>query len=323
MASTVDLLDALSAGEWDLNGLALEPDGRYQTQARTLGDMDESVIRTLAKEFQTHPEPDFPLLVVGWGKCRTGSTALTNLFGLNGVAAYYQPVKTIARHELLGQPGDPWPVPGDRVVFAKEMAGPYVIYETVFNPIDLLVRAGWPADRLHLLVLNREPLACLSSWQNKWSDRIGRDRVLQNFLISDANYERVQSGAKQLGVPVTNYVYEATRHPEVAVPALFSRLGISDSYHAESLSNWGSRGNLNSEQAAVRYPREPEPYVVANLHSAGDSYMFVGRDAADLAEAEVAAIHEHAVVDNYTRSVERCRADLALPEAMIPVPDAR
>jgi hypothetical protein len=85
------------------------------------------------------------------------STALTNLFGIAGVPAYYQPVKTVVRYELLGGRGNPWELPEAEVVFAKEMTGPCVYCEALFNPIRCLVEAGYPPAQLHLIVLERDP----------------------------------------------------------------------------------------------------------------------------------------------------------------------
>ena len=96
------------------------------------------------------------------------STALTNLFGIAGVPAYYQPVKTVVRYELLGGRGSPWELPEAEVVFAKEMAGPYVYCEALFNPIRCLVEAGYPPAQLHLILLERDP----EEFRNVWSDPV-------------------------------------------------------------------------------------------------------------------------------------------------------
>lgn len=264
--------------ESELQAAELAPDGRYQLHPATCEAVTADVVATLTEGFAGRPAADFPLLVLAWGKCRVGSTALTNLFGVAGVRAYYQPVKTIARHLLTGGRGAPWLLPdgtgGSDVIFAKEMAGPYVHYETIFDPLGCLLAAGWPADRLHLLVLDREPRASLNSWIAKWEGRIGRDRVRDNFELSSLNYSRMRASARAAGVAATSYPYEASRSPQRSVGALFDRIGIADRYSDSVLTGWGEAGDLNSDASMIVHPVEPEPYFVPGLHGSGDGYGY-------------------------------------------------
>jgi hypothetical protein len=276
-----------------------------------------SVVETLRSGFAGCRHDDFPLFVVGWGRCRVGSTAITNLFGVAGVPAYYQPVKTIARFVLAGGRGEPWPVPaGHRAVFAKEMAGPYVPYEALFNPVGLLLAAGWPADRVHLLVLDRAPGDCLDSWMAKWEGKIGRRRVVENYLLSTCNYARMRSFAAAEGVATTHFPYEASRRPEETVPRLFDRLGIGDRYAARILSSWGDSGDLNSEHALIHYPVEPEPYVVPGLHGSADEYRYRPRRIEALTADELEAAAADEVTASYRASVEGCCAELGIDGAL-------
>jgi hypothetical protein len=230
-----------------------------------------------------------------------------------GVPAYYQPVKTIARHVLSGGDGEPWRLPeGESHVFAKEMAGPYVPYECIFNPLSCLLDAGWPPARLHLLVLDREPVSCLDSWMVKWAPRIGRSRVLENFVLSNANYLSMRSFAEAAGVPVTHFPYEASKRPDVTVPRLFGRLGLAERYHPQILSGWGEAGDLNSEHARIHYRSEPEAYVVAGLHGKDEGYRFRPRTIVVLTEAERAVADGSKVRDRYDESVSRFCDDLGI-----------
>lgn len=307
----------LSMEEKELVHADLEPDGRYQLHGTTAATVTAEVIKTLAHGFDGRRPEEFPVLVVGWGKCRVGSTALTNLFGVAGVRSYYQPVKTIARHVLVGGEGAAWTLPpAQRVLFAKEMAGPYVHYETIFNPIECLIQAGWPADRLHLLILDREPRASLNSWINKWEGRIGEERVRTNFELSTLNYARMRRYARDTGVTVTSFPYEASRTPEWSISRLFDRLGLAHLYADSILSNWGARGDLNSDAAMMVYPVEPEPYIVAGLHGSGDGYQY--RPPSDIAlseQAEELAAYEP-VRQAYETSVRDWAQQSGAPQAV-------
>ncbi|WP_371478747.1 hypothetical protein [Kitasatospora sp. NBC_00315] len=307
------LTDLLTSGAPELADVELFPDGRYQLAGTTARTVDAAVVATLRIGFAGRPADDFPLLTVGWGRCRVGSTAVTNLFGIAGIPAYYQPVKTVARHVLSNGVGSPWHLPeGESALFAKEMAGPYVSYECLFNPVRCLIEAGWPADRLRLLVLDREPEASLDSWMAKWEDRIGRARVLENFALSTANYLAMRRFAASAGVAVTHFPYEASKQPEVTVARLFERLGVGDRYHPGLLTGWGAAGDLNSEHALVRYPVEPEAYVVPGLHGNEQGYRFQQRVTDRLTEQERALAAEPAIRDRYLESVAACCAELGI-----------
>ncbi|MEU2509036.1 hypothetical protein ABZ621_30590 [Streptomyces sp. NPDC007863] len=300
-----------------LRDTELPPDGRYQREATTIRRVDAAVVETLRGGFGGRAAADYPLLVVGWGRCRVGSTAITNLFGIAGVPSYYQPVKTVARHVLTGGAGSPWHLPdGESALFAKEMAGPYVAYECLFNPVRNLIEAGWPADRLRLLVLDREPEACLDSWMAKWEGRIGRRRVVENFVRSTANYGAMRRFAAEEGVSVTHFPYEAAKQPEVTVRLMFERLGVGDRYRSEILDDWGAAGDLNSEHALVRYPVEPDAYVVPGLHGNEVAYRYKPRAISRLTEEERAVAAAPAVRERYLESVAHCCAELGIAEPL-------
>lgn len=304
MMTLADRLRAAAAADApDLVDIPLPPDGRYQTSEVTVRSVSSHVSEVLRGGFAQ--VTDFPLLIVGWGRCRVGSTAITNLFGMAKVVAHYQPVKTIARFRLVGQEGSPWHLPeGAPVLFAKEMAGPYVPYEALFNPVQCLLDAGWPADRLRLLVLDRTPLASLDSWMGKWQGKIGRERVIENFVLSTANYERMRSFAQREGVSLTHFPYEASRAPGETVRWLFERLGIGDRFDDRILTGWGASGDLNSADAKIVYPAEPDPYFVPGLHGNLDAYRYQPREVSQLTEAEAAVADDEMITASYRASVD-------------------
>jgi len=314
---TATLSELLTTGAPELWDVELPADDRYQLHNTTARAVTDDLVDTLRSGFTGRPADDYPLLVVGWGRCRVGSTAITNLFGMADVLAYYQPVKTIARFLLSGEPGTPWKLPeGERVLFAKEMAGPYVPYECIFNPIRCLIEAGWPADRLHLLVLDREPAACLDSWMATWESRIGRDRVVENFGLCTANYAVMRVYAEDTGVALTHFPYEASRRPEIVVPRLFARIGIADRYRPGLLTGWGDAGDLNSEHARIHYPIEPEAYVVAGIHGNEQEYRFRRREVRGLTARERSVAARPDVQHNYRESVSRFCRDLDIDEEL-------
>lgn len=303
------LMDAATTDPAGLDDIPLPPDGKYQRDEVTIRKISDEVSAVLRDGFRGVTE--FPLLVVGWGRCRVGSTAMTNLFGMAGVPAYFQPVKAVARYRLAGGKGEPWEFPSaEGILFAKEMAGPYVPYEALFNPVRCLLDAGWPADRLHLLVLDREPRASLDSWMSKWEGKIGRQRVIENFLLSTANYGRMRTFARREGIAATHFPYEASTVPGETVRRLFERIGIGARFDERMLSGWGASGDLNSADAKIHYLAEPEQYSVPGIHGRADAYNYQPRRISQLRDDEVCFADSAPVVSSYRTSVECCCAEL-------------
>jgi hypothetical protein len=166
------LADLVRTQHPSLDTLWLEPDGKYQTRSDALDTLMNEMAQCLAQGFADRRAEDFPMHYFAWGKCRVGSTPLTNLFGLTGMPSYYQPLKMMLRHLFVSKPATPWIIANaqdEPHIFSKETAGPYVVAESLFNPLRLLVEAGYPAERLHVIMLDREPASSLASWLDKMS----------------------------------------------------------------------------------------------------------------------------------------------------------
>jgi hypothetical protein len=310
---TRQIIAHLAAGDEDaLEAVELRGDGHFQTRDTTLGELTRETVRTLRTGFTDRDA--LPTVVVGWGRCRTGSTALTNLMGVAGVPAYYQPVKTVVRHRVLDLDGAPWRIDRARggTVFCKEMAGPYTLAETLLNPIRCLLAAGYPADRLHLVVLDREPHASMDSWVAKWSARLPADVLLRHYLLATLSADRMRRFARDHGVPVTTFPYEAAQWPLVTVPALFDRLGVGAHYRPEVVQDWGGVGDLNSADCRISFPPEPDAYVLPGVHGSFENYHFRPRTVRLLGPAHRDVIAEFGLTGLFREALRRCADDLAL-----------
>lgn len=312
------MADRVRAGDPSLDAHWLEPDGRFQTRGVALDVLTREMTECLARGFRGRAEDDFPTVFCAWGKCRVGSTALTNLFGVAGLPSYYQPVKTIARHRLTGGEGDPWNVPAPQThphLFCKEMAGPYVLAECLYIPLQPLIEAGYPASKLHLIVLDRDPARSLASWLNKWPHRVPEDRLVANYVIAALNAMRVTAYARRQGIATTCYVYEASKEAVPSMAALFDRLGLGHRFTPEVVTDWKEMGQLESESARVIYPREPEVYHMTGLHSSDTAYRYRERSAGTLNPAQLDVLARCGVSDVYRRNVATCIGDLGLNRA--------
>lgn len=307
------LAERVRGADPTLDALALAPEGRFQTRAVALDALMSEVTECLARGFQGLAEDDFPTVFCAWGKCRVGSTALTNLFGVAELPSYYQPVKTVARHRLTDGDGDPWRLPSPDAaphLFCKEMAGPYLLAECLYIPLKPLIEAGYPPSKLHLVVLDRDPARSLASWLNKWPDRVPEDRLLAHYVIAALNALRVTGYARRHGVPITHYVYEASKDAVPSMAALFQRLGLAHRFTPEVVTDWKEMGQLESKDARVIYPREPEVYHMTGLHSSDTAYRYRERSTGSLAGAALELLARTGVNDVYREHVAHCIRDL-------------
>jgi hypothetical protein len=304
------LADLVRRDDPSLATMQLEPDGKYQTRTVTLDTVTREVRDHLVESFRHRAPEDFPVLTCAWGKCRVGSTALNNLFGAAGLPSYYQPVKTILRHALVGAVAAPWRLPAAEQhphVFAKETGGPYLLAESLFVPLRPLIEAGYPADKLRLIMLDREPLSSLASWFNKWSDRVPQARLLRNYVIAALNASRVEAHARRHGVAVTHYVYEASKESMQSAQLLFDRIGLSSRFTPGAVTDRSGSAEI---QNPTIYPEEPDVYVVPGLHSSDMTYRFKPRATGLLGAAQIDTLARFGIGDVYRGAAAACARDL-------------
>jgi uncharacterized NAD(P)/FAD-binding protein YdhS len=301
-----------------LDTMLLQPDGKYQTRTVALDALMREAADCLAEGFRHRRAEDFPTLYCAWGKCRVGSTALTNLFGLAGMPSYFQPVKVILRHSLVGSAAEPWILPSaadQPHIFSKEMAGPYVLAESLFQPLQPLLDAGYPADKLHFIMLDRDPASSLASWLEKWSDRIPESALIHNYVIATLNTLRVESYARRHGVPITHYVYEASKEAAQSVRTLFDRLGLATRFTESAVTDWKERGQLESKSSGITFLSEPKVYTVSGIHGSDSAYRYRARKTTSLSDAQLDILQRYSLHDIYRTSVEACVRDLGLDAA--------
>jgi hypothetical protein len=309
------IADLIRQQHSSLDTMPLSPVGGFQTRSVTLETLMREVTECLAVNFRQRPAEDFPMLYFACGKARVGSTALSNLFGMTGMPSYYQPLKAMLREALVGQSPTPWAVPSASVephIFSKETIGPYVLAESLFNPLQLLIEAGYPRDRLHLIALDREPASALASWLDKLISRAPEGTLLQHYVVAALSAVRVANYARREGVPVTHYVYEVSKDAVSSVRVLFGRLGLSNSFTENVVTSWREPGQVQANNARVIFPSEATIYKVPNLHTSDSAYRYQRRATASLSEAQLDILERCGVNDAYRASVAACVRDLGL-----------
>jgi len=195
------------------------------------------------------------------------------------------------------------------------MAGPYVMAECLFQPLQPLIEAGYPVDRLHFIMLDRDPASSLASWLEKWSDRVPEDTLLQHYVIATLNTLRVESYARKHGVPITHYVYEASKEPVASVKILFERLGLAHRFTETAVTEWNEMGNMDTQSARINFVKEPSVWTRPGLHGSDTAYRYRTRRTASLTQDKLDLLDCYGIHDIYRASVEGCVRDLGLTAA--------
>ena len=308
------LADRVRTQHPSLDTMWLEPDGKYQTRSVALDTLMREMAASLAEGFAGHRAEDFPMHYFAWGKCRVGSTPLTNLFGITGMPSYYQPLKMMMRHLFIGQAATPWAIPmaaDQPQIFSKETAGPYVVAESLFNPLRLLIEAGYPANRLRVTLLDRGPASSLASWLDRLHGCVPDSMLLRNYVVAALNMSRMESYARHAGIPVIHYVYEASKEAVRSVRMLFERLGLGDQFAEATVTDWRETGQLRSETSRITYGDEPTIYNVSGLHGSDTAYRYRARRSS-LTDLQRDMLERCGVNDVYRTSVAACVRDLGL-----------
>ncbi|SDG99668.1 hypothetical protein SAMN05216338_1004230 [Bradyrhizobium sp. Rc2d] len=312
------IADLVRQQHHSLDTTRLSPVDGFQTRTVALETLMREVTECLAESFRHRPAQDFPMLYFACGKARVGSTALSNLFGMTGMPSYYQPLKAMLRDSLVGEALTPWIVPSaadEPNIFSKETIGPYVLAESLFNPLKLLIDAGYPRHRLHLIALDREPASALASWLEKLISRAPGSTLLAHYVVAALSAVRVAGYARQQGVPVTHYVYEVSKEAVSSVRVLFDRLGISGSFTENAVTSWREPGQEQANNARVIFPSEAAIYKVPNLHTSDSAYRYQRRATTSLSQAQLDVLERCGVNDAYRASVAACVRDLDLNAA--------
>jgi hypothetical protein len=312
---TERLADLVRRRHPSLDTMPLQPDGKYQTTTVALETLTRQTTDCLAEGFRHRPAEDLPMLYCALGKCRVGSTPLNNLFGVAGMPSYYQPVKNIMRHALVGGTAGPWIVPSRAAkphIFSKETAGPYVLAESLFIPLQPLIEAGYPAEKLHAIILDRDPASSLASWFEKWRDRAPESTLLQNYVVASLNALRVESYANRQGIPVTHYVYEASKEAVSSVRVLFDRLGLASHFTDDAVTDWGETGQLQTESSRIIFPTEEACFITPGVHGSDTAYRYRPRRTASLSQAQLDMLERCGVNELYRASVTACARELGL-----------
>lgn len=165
--------------------------------------------------------PDQIPKTIGWsGPARSGTTALLFLLASNPQIdrVYFQPQKTLMR---LGRPSVSLNAE-DTLVCMKE-----VFYSTgkreVYDPIEVLLRAGVPPEKITWIAMLRDPLQTFSSWENNAKEKLDPDTLhfWQSHTIS------LWHKYKNSKIKMIPFVYELLDgKEEFVLKKLYAKIGL-------------------------------------------------------------------------------------------------
>lgn len=176
---------------------------------------DEVVSRTIVPQ-------DKSLIprIIGWsGPARVGTTALLFLLAnLKSVdRLYFQPQKTILR----GLEGNFVLNADDKTICMKEVYG-QVSKDELYDPIDMLLKSGVPAEKITWIFILREPVQTFASWRYYFPESsIDVFVASQNHTISQYHKYR------KSGVKVVPFVYDnLIGREEIVVKKLLKSINL-------------------------------------------------------------------------------------------------
>ncbi|GIK83547.1 MAG: hypothetical protein BroJett025_01690 [Patescibacteria group bacterium] len=202
-----------------------------------------------------------PFLVCIIGPNRSGTTALSELFARLSIPNYLQPIKSIRR---AIEEKDAIPTfalkQGIPLAIVKETFGSKKESE-FFNPIETLIAAGYPPERIHLIAMLRNPEMTLTSWNRIYQSNVNTQGLVRAIQETD----NIVQAAKAQGIMVTHYVHEAIRDNDAqkVATALFKRIGITLPQERVSHAvDWTTGPRFGSTQSTdIFFDQPPEIFV--------------------------------------------------------------
>lgn len=261
---------------------------------------------------------EVPEIYLGMAPCRSATTAQLRVFSGACVESWYQPIKTLLRYRI-SEVRSYFMIPNIERIFLKETVGPYTEEESTINPLEILLEAGVPTDRLKLVISIREALATACSWVEQFSFNTDSDKLMGNLVLAYNTVNQVVEQAEALGVNnvvFDNRVLEQNTDREV-LDSFFDSLDLSP--HSKVFSDWTESPKMGTPESGIYFADEPELYMSRDFHrkiaqSSGLSYFpkKMRQIAGTLSEDQVQQLIDGGVFDVYARLRLKSIEDLSL-----------
>lgn len=240
---------------------------------------------------------------------------MMRVFAAAGIPSHFQEIKNTLRWKMLGKdlPCALPRTPGKEILL-KETLGPYTETECRFNPLQVLLDAGAPRKRIHLLVAGREPLETWASWEALW----GKSTRVELFIQSLKTVEEIRREAIRKKIHTTCVTCETFNDhlSETVMKKLFQRLGLT--YGVQATQNWDRLPPFGEKGSNIFFPREPEIFdMPRGLEKIRRSTSFSGRfrkrDLSGLKKSDRNKISQSGLDEIYQLWNQACRDKLISP----------
>ncbi len=241
-----------------LRGCLLDPSPPFSIRQTKLSEVEDALAEALHRALGSNQ----PEVVLIWGRCRVGTTAIANVFGRAGLKTHYQPIKTWLRHYLLDLDFPPLSLSMEKRVVIKETSGPFSLAGCLMDPLRVLLMAGVDPSRISMVIVERSPLASWESWLSKWREQLHETELLRNFILSAMNRKRVEDTARRVGVRYLVFRIERAT-PQLAdasMRGLFSELGLVGLYNADRQVECVEDAKQEGVNRALTFMPLPEPF---------------------------------------------------------------
>lgn len=251
-------------------------------------------------------------IILSISPCRSGTTILLRVFAASGVQAHFQQLKNVLRW-LLQEESFTWQIPQQPTerIFLKETLGPFTLTESQFNPLQVLLEAGLPQEKLHVLIIGREPIITWDSWYQFWR---GKTQV-EYFIEAYKSTEKIRQQVEALGIAHNYLIYECFQSlptPEV-FKALFAQLKIP--FTKLAINGWENLPAFGAVGSNIVLPEEPEAFITPNIHAPVESasaFVFRNRQVNldKLNPNDVASIKASGILELYQHWIAQCEMAL-------------
>ena len=206
---------------------------------------------------------NFPHLILICGPCRTGTTALSNVFVNANIESHMQPIKSIRRAKESDKVVPLFKVDGKaNLIVVKETIGESKKSE-FYNPVKDLVALGYPIAKITVIFVVREPMDTFYSWKRMWGSSATSSNLLKSFqMVADIKRYCIMKDISY--IPYTHEIIK-TNQPIKVVSKLFDLLQINVAISG-SLVDWTKSikfGDKNRAECAhlIFYDRPPLKFI--------------------------------------------------------------
>jgi hypothetical protein len=207
------------------------------------------------------PSNNPPQIFLICGPCRSGTTAFANNFTVAGMESHMQPIKSVLREQAAGESSIPQEIVfhNDHVVLVKETFGAQEEVE-LYNPVYILIEAGYPPSKINVVGLVREPVAAFDSWMRLWGSVDGDIYERAYKLMQDIERDCAMYDVKYL-----QYVPEiiARNDPKNVISAVEKYFGYSNA--AGNLTGWVGQPKFGDQDDRLShlhfYDSPPEEFI--------------------------------------------------------------